>query len=138
MDLALVRTEFRPDGIFGELRDPGGELIVHTLEHGYGDGFGGIQPKLPDGQYTCVRGEHQLKNMPHLFETFEITNVPGHTNILIHVGNFDFDSEGCVLVGISVSQLNGRQALGASKSAFAKFMRVQDGCDSFQLTVSSS
>lgn len=136
MDLALVRIEVRPDGIFGELRDVSGDLIVNTLEHAYPDGLGSFTAKIPVGKYICVRGIHQLEGMSLTFETFEVTNVPGHSNILFHVGNFNKDSAGCILVGMSIMKTAGAQILGASKIAFDTFMDQQEGCNSFTLVVS--
>ena len=92
MIVTLKRTEFRDDGIFGELS--AGNLNLVTLEHSYDK-----KPKIPVGTYKCVRGVHHLANMVHPFTTFEVTGVPGHTNILIHPGNWNSDSEGCILVG---------------------------------------
>lgn len=132
MDLKLVRSEFGEDGIFGQLfRTDNNSQIAFTLEHAYQQPDGTWKPKLPDGTYVCVRGMHQLASMKTPFETFEITNVPGHTNILIHVGNFDKDSEGCVLIGLhrdTTMILN-------SKMAFGSFMELENGVNQFMLTV---
>lgn len=138
MDLSLVRTEFRPDGIFSELRDVSGDVIAVTLEHAYFDPLGAPLPKLVDGSYQCVRGKHFLTGMTAPLETFEITDVPNHTGILFHIGNFNIDSEGCVLVGMAIAQIGGRQAIAQSKLAFQKFMNFQTGYDEFTLTVKSS
>lgn len=138
MDLALVRCDFRPDGIFSELRDISGEMLFVTLEHAFGDGLGGFAPKIPDGQYTCVRGMHRLLGMTQDFETFEVTNVPDHTGILFHIGNFNRDSDGCILMGMNLAQISGQQAIASSKAAFNEFMDMQAGVANFSLTVKSS
>lgn len=132
MDLILVREKKRPSGIFGKLCAPDGITFCLTLEHAYPT-TEGYQPKLPAGTYRCVRGPHQLHTGP-IFETFEITGVPGHTGILFHVGNWNRDSEGCVLVGYTIS---GDNALTRSRDTFKKFMELQAGLDEFQLTVLS-
>lgn len=137
MDLVLQRTEFRADGIFSELRDAGGEHIAVTLEHSYHDGLGAFVPKLIDGRYSCVRGIHTLEGLG-AFETFEITKVPGHTRILFHVGNFNSDSSGCVLLGLGISQLNSQQMITSSRIAFEKFLEFQEGIDQFMLIVKST
>jgi hypothetical protein len=138
MDLLLVNTEFRADGVFGELRDMAGDVVVYTLQHSYADSFGGFQVKIPDGVYQCVRGFHQLEGMTEPFETFEVTNVPGHAGILFHVGNFNSDSTGCVLVGMGLATISDQQALSQSKIAFQKFMGLQNAINNFTLTVKSS
>lgn len=137
MDLALVRTEFRPDGIFSELRLPSGDLFCVTLEHAYFEEISGLTPKLPDGDFACIRGKHQLNAWPIGIETFEITKVPGHTGILFHPGNFNHDSDGCVLLGARVLTLNGQRAVSGSRDTFERFMKLQDGLEKFQLSVRS-
>src|SRR4051812_34647731 len=98
MNLKLVRKEFRQDGIFSELYDEQDNLIAHTLEHAYllggkGPGEEGYTyiPKIPNGTFTCQRGPHRLHGMDHDFETFEITGVEGHDNLLFHWGNYNKD-----------------------------------------------
>lgn len=74
--------------------------------------------------------------MQQPFTTFEVMNVPGHTNILFHSGNFNSDSEGCILLGSGVKVLkNGEWMLVNSKSMFEDFMKTQDSVNEFQLTV---
>lgn len=133
MDLKLSRTDFIQAGIFGVMTDTNEKQIGVTLEHSYPGSNLPISyiPKIPPGVYTCVRGIHQLVGMSTPFETFEITNVPGHTNILIHVGNTNVDSSGCVLLGTSRS---GNMIL-ESRLAFGAFMQMQAGVNAFALIV---
>ena len=129
MDLVLTRSQYRPDGIFGTLTADG-TWIAATLEHAYESEGGEWYAKIPDGTYTCVRGQHQLAHGGP-FETFEVTGVPGHTGLLIHCGNFDRDSEGCILVGTSVAG----DHIAASREAFERLMALQAGINQFQLEV---
>jgi len=132
----LKRTDARFDGIFGQLLDDKGTVIAFTLEHSYIQPDGSWAPKIPLGQYICVRGPHRLHGMDHDFETFEITGVAGHTNLLFHWGNFDKDSEGCVLLGEQVvKQADGTEMVTNSKATFAKFMIELDGVKEFMITV---
>lgn len=137
--MKLKRTDFRADGIFGQLFDDKGILICYTLEHAYLLSAGGGHtyiPKLPNGTFTCIRGPHRLHNMKADFETFEITGVPEHKNILFHWGNFDRDSEGCVILGSAiVVQDDGTEMVVNSKKTFAEFMKHLDGINEFTLTV---
>lgn len=136
MDLTLTRTRFSVDGIYGELTGGDDEINLVTLEHGYARpmGYPRFLPKLPEGIYTCKRGMHQLEGMKAPFETFEIENVPGHTDILFHVGNFNKDSAGCVLVGL----VAGDAKIVCSREAFQRLLKAQVGLDTFQLTVQNS
>lgn len=127
MDLTLTRVRFSPEGIFGRLE---GHRIsfqaLATLEHSF-DG----KPALPAGVYKCIRGQHQLAHHDFPFDTFEVTEIPGHTGILFHVGNFNADSSGCILVGLTQNE----RQIYCSKEAFWRFMSAQAGVDSFTLTV---
>lgn len=133
MNLTLKNDDFLADGIFGTLSDENNQTLCVTLQHAYdsANGDGSFLPKLPPGVYKCVRGQHQLASMHQPFTTFEITGVLGHTNILFHQGNYDKDSEGCVLLGVARS---GDMILH-SAIAFKQFMQLQDGIDFFTLTV---
>jgi len=130
MEFVLQRKEFRDDGIFSELSGNG--FIAQTLEHSYNK-----LPKIPDGTYTCVRGQHQLHGMSRPFSTFEVTNVPGHSGILIHQGNWNDDSDGCILVGEELAQSPKGQMITASIITFNKLMALLDGVNSFTLIVKS-
>ncbi len=137
MNLILNNSEFREDGIFGHLTDETGNRVCVTLQHAYDSGLGdgSYAPKLTPGVYTCVRGQHKLHNMIP-FETFKITGVVGHDNILFHAGNFNKDSEGCVLVGLNiVTGPDGKEMITGSKVAFTKLMDLESGLNSYQLTV---
>lgn len=124
-------------GIFGKLTD-GEKFIAYTLEHAYasnvvGEGF---KAKLPEGEYTCVRGFHKIGKPGALktIETFEVTNVPGHSGILFHVGNYNRDSDGCILLGTEVLMYQ----VAESQKAFEQFMLGLKGINQFQLTVKST
>ena len=130
MDLILKRTLFNKDGILGELISDNGIFECATLEHAYPINSHGFEPKLPTGLYTCVRGMHRLSHMPHPFETFEIMNVPGHTGILFHPGNFNNDSEGCVLLG-EYHQGQGHLLILNSQKTFERFIKAQNGINEF-------
>ncbi len=133
--MKLVRTDCRFDGIFSRLYNDHGVPIAYSLEHSFVDTDGVCTPKIPNGQYVCVRGTHQLHNgVP--FETFEITGVPGHKGLLFHAGNVDADSEGCVLLGNAVvMQDNGLEMVVNSKRTFGEFMSGLSGVSEFMLTV---
>ena len=134
MDLILTRREYRADGIFGEIEDAdGGDFLFLTLEHSYD-----LMPKLPAGTYICERGIHRLSDLKP-FETFEVMNVEGHSGILFHVGNYNDDSSGCILLGLGRGfTLKNGKMLTNSRVAFDKFMRLQGDVDSFKLIVKDS
>jgi hypothetical protein len=128
--MILRRCVHAPTGIFGVLEEDDGKRLCYTLEHAYQQPNEPWMPKLPKGTYVCQFGYHRLSNGP--FATFEITNVPGHSGILFHTGNYNDDSEGCVLLGTGIDN----DMLVESKEAFDKFMSRLSGISTFNLTVS--
>lgn len=134
MDLILTRKLYASAGIFGKLRSVDETFIAQTLEHSFD-----LQPKVASGVYTCKRGMHRLHGMQQDFETFEVLDVPPFrgspvSGILFHVGNFNRDSEGCILVGRGL----GIDMLTGSRAEFEALMELQAGLDSFQLTILDS
>lgn len=136
MTLVLTRNKRQMDGVFSTLTDEHGAVLAKTLEHAYGDNF---EPKLQPGSYGCKRGAHRLHGMTSDFETFEVEGVKGHKGILFHVGNYNADSDGCILLGEKVQNAsvhaNTTLMITNSKAAFASFMSKVAGSDSFVLIV---
>jgi hypothetical protein len=129
--MILRRNSYVETGIFGTLSDESNSFHYVTLEHAYKTEDGKYIPKIPCGVYKCVRGFHQLEGMDHRFETFEITNVPGHTNLLLHTGNSNQDSAGCVLLAYERKD----DVILYSRIAFQSFMGRLNGLDVFELTI---
>lgn len=133
MKASLKTTDSRPEGIFSDFY-LNGTHFCKTLEHAFPSGEGWM-PKLPrNWTYTCKRGTHQLDHGDP-FVTFEITGVPGHSGILFHVGNFNKDSDGCVLQGAEIVKDAGWW-ISHSRLTFQAFMHLLEGVDSFELEVS--
>ena len=132
MMIHLKRNSFTKDGVFGQFLDDSGVHICYTLEHAYPQPNGGYTPKLQEGVYTCVYGSHMLHS--GAIDTFEITGVAGHQGILIHYGNFNNDSEGCVLVGQEILTQGGTNYVSNSRNTWRDLMNHL-GTASFQLEV---
>lgn len=139
MTLKLCRTSREQSGVFGTLQSDDGTFSCVTLEHAY-PVFDGFASKIPVGTYTCVKGIHRLEGITDSFETFEITSIPGHSDILYHWGNYNKDSSGCVLLGHAVQRADNAdiytKMITNSKDTFQKFMSNLQGVDSFILVVS--
>jgi hypothetical protein len=130
VNLVLSRDDAESYGVFGSVQTEDGTPVCVTLEHAFQQDDGTYKPIIPVGTHQCVRGTHCLHNgVP--FETFEVMGVEGHTGLLFHPGNFNRDSEGCVLVGTSRSG----QMIQNSIAAFRSFLDLQDGVDEFTLIV---
>ena len=125
----FLRSEF---GIFSTITDNKG-LNLYGLEHSYPKDNHWIT-KVPEGIYTCQLGIHELSDLKP-FQTYEVENVPNHTGILFHIGNYNKDSSGCILLGTELDLRNGM--ILNSRVAFDKFMNSLAGQDSFELMVES-
>lgn len=138
MNLTLNRTKASGDGIFGEILDDKFNFLFVSLEHAYSDPdkpFIYIT-KIPAGEYVCKVGEHCLKEGEPKFMTFEVTGVPGHTGILFHTGNYNCDSEGCILLGLQIgNKKDGGKMITQSRQAFKRFIDIQEGVNEFKLKV---
>ena len=133
--MKLVRKEKRSDGIFGELYDGLGVFVCFTLEHSYEIRPSIYEPKVPIGSYVCMKGLHRLEGMTHDFTTFEVTGVANHSNILLHMGNFNCDSAGCILVGEKIENSDKGQMITNSKKTFEKLMERLQNIKGFYLHV---
>jgi len=135
LSMRLCRNDWKSDRVFGTLFDQNMNQICKTMEPLF-DG----KPKIPDGSWTCIRGDHTLKfGVP--IHTFEVRGVSGHWGLLFHTGNRPKDSNGCILVGVSIvpdpySKL-GEEMLSSSKVAFGEFMKACNGWNAFPLSIRS-
>lgn len=94
-----------------------GNIICYTLERPWADNQQNIS-SIPAGTYTAfLRYDHA----DHW--RLELRNVPGRTNVQIHIGNQPDQTKGCILVGKKLgpdlcSLENSADALKAIKTAF--------------------
>ena len=131
----LSRRQLRPDGIFSDLTDDSGQLIAYALEHAYENADGTWAPKIPSGTFTCQLGPHRLHGMTQDFQTYEITGVSGHSNLLFHWGNWNADSEGCILLGEAIAHSAQGQMVTNSRATFSSFIAGLGGDETFTLVV---
>ncbi len=70
-----------------------GTIICYSLEKPWKENLNNIS-SIPAGKYNAIlRYDHT----DHW--RIELKNVPGRTNVQIHIGNEVSDSKGCILVG---------------------------------------
>jgi len=132
--LKLVRFAKTPDGVLGRL------ARWCTLE----EEDLGNRPNvscIPPGTYRCVRTRYYAGG----YDTYEVTGVPGRARILIHVGNTEENTDGCILLGSRFGVLTVRDeesgqtrpklAVLESKRAFDDFMRELAGAREFTLVI---
>lgn len=103
--------------------------ILLTMEDAWKDNQTGISC-IPTGVYRCRRhtgGQHP--------NTWELIDVPNRVAILIHSGNTEVDTEGCILLGSEFGVLNGKPAVRESKMALEYFMAVTHGLDAIEIDI---
>ena len=85
---------------------------------------------IPVQQYKCERVQS-----PKFGNTFEITNVPGRSQVLFHSGNTADDTLGCIILGSTVGKLRGQRAVLNSGKTFERFMAIMINELVFHLTI---
>ena len=107
-----------------------GELYINSKQQCYTleDTIRDVKIKgvtaIPEGTYKVG-----LRYSPHFSPLYGhdmlwIKDVPGYEFILIHKGNTDSDTEGCLLVGDSKGMLKGKKAVLNSKSAYDRIYPI--------------
>ena len=86
---------------------------------------------IPAQQYICKR-----IISPKYGLCFEVTNVPGRSHVLIHPGNIDDHTEGCIIVGQYWGKLGENRSVNNSGNTYKGFMEKMRGRDEFHLTIS--
>lgn len=107
MSYTLTRISQSEDGTFGILKDEAGNRLCVTCE----PPLTGNHPCIPKGIYHCI--PHNSLAHPN---TWELQNVPGRSEILIHTGNTIKDTKGCILVGKSFGWIDSEQAVTESNA----------------------
>lgn len=119
------------DGTFGVMIDDNIPFLL-TLERQWLENKKGISC-IPEGCYLSKR-----KESPKFGNTFEVTGVPNRDDILIHTGNLDDDSHGCIIVGKGLGNFQDKgMGIVDSKIAFNELMTKLIGIDQFMLAIKS-
>lgn len=126
--MKLVRVARNSEATYGVLIQ-GSIPFAVTLERPWRDNKVG-ESCIPAGSYQCKR-----VNSPTFGPTFEVSNVPGRTEILFHKGNLSDDTHGCILIGESFNPVVGRPGITASKEGFAEFLSITSLALEFPLEI---
>ena len=130
--LRIIRVASNPkEGTFGAFLVDG-KPICNSLEPYSRDNARSVSC-IPTGQYICER-----VNSPKYGNVWTITNIQGRSHVLIHWGNIDDNTEGCVITGEKFGMLGNKWAVLESKNAFKEFMRETEVYDTLLLTVVES
>lgn len=127
-EITVKRILHAKDGTTGVMIYKGRPVML-TLE----DPWLGNQSMIsciPPGKYDCLR--HNTVKFPN---TWQLQNVPGRTAILIHAGNTEDSTNGCILVGSKFGSLNGKTAVLDSQMAMEKLRLLTKDWKIFQITI---
>ncbi|WP_045859356.1 DUF5675 family protein [Teredinibacter purpureus] len=113
-----LEDEFREEKVQNETRIPAGTYNIKLRTEG---GFHNrYQKRYPD----------MHKGMLHL------QDVPNFTYVLIHCGNTDEDTAGCLLVGAGSNTTPGDMSISSSRVAYANFYpKVVDAAAAGNLSI---
>lgn len=109
--LTLLRLSSEDDSTIGALYDNDERLLCFTLEDEYREKKVKGETRIPGGLYHLKLRTHggfhsrYSDLFPDIHEgMIEICDVPGFTDILMHIGNHDDNTAGCILVGVSAME----------------------------------
>ena len=124
----LARGVVSDEGTFGSLQLEDGPML-RTTELPWRENATG-RSCIPPGKYRC-----EIVNSPRFGKVYEVRDVPGRTNILLHAANFGGDKElgwhsellGCIAPAMAIGTLknpmgNAQRAGLRSKEALAALM----------------
>ncbi|PZN93959.1 MAG: hypothetical protein DCF30_21060 [Hyphomicrobiales bacterium] len=127
MQITLKRTVLTQASTVGKLSIDG-RFVCYTIEDRVRPQKIDANTAIPAGTYDVIINESPRfkRKMPRLMD------VPDFTGILIHWGNKAGDTEGCILVGNTVS----RNFIGNSRATFNKiFKRIDDALAGGPVTI---
>ncbi len=130
MELEVLRFSSQNDSTLGILFDVsnGREFLCFTLEDEYRTVKEYGKTRIPAGEYRILlkRAGGFHERYKKRFSRFHkgmlwIGHVPGFEHILIHIGNNDDNTAGCLLIGDTSQQnLTENGFIGASTSAYRR------------------
>ena len=127
MDLEVLRYSSQDETTLGLLFGDG-QFLCYSLEDEARAVKVAGETRIPAGKYDItlrtVGGKHAkyAARFPDIHKgMLWVRNVPGFEYILIHVGNTDDDTEGCLLLGDSSTQnVSHEGSIGASVNAYKR------------------
>ena len=131
MKLKVLRYSGGDDTTLGVLLDVThntSRFLCYTLEDEGRDVKVAGETRIPSGEYKVtlrtVGGKHAKykRRFPDMHKgMLWVRGVPGFTYVLIHIGNTEDDTEGCLLLGSSsVQNVTKAGSIGASRVAYER------------------
>lgn len=131
LPLTLDRLADTGVSTFGSLHDAENNELCVTLELGWHDN----EPDrscVPPGTYKMAR----RFSPKHGMDVWGLEDVPGRSDIELHIGNFAKDTKGCILLGTGYQDFGKADGdVMGSKDAFTHFMYLMKDVDDTTLTI---
>ncbi|MBZ9674562.1 DUF5675 family protein [Mesorhizobium sp. ES1-1] len=131
MNLTLTRFLTLNGATIGRLT--GLSRTLYVLEHQWNANKVGVSC-IPVGAYKCVPHGWEPASKVTKPKTWEVENVPGRKDILLHIGNYLANTQGCLLVGLGFS-VTDRLSMVTSSAFAIELMRQEIGPAPFTITV---
>ena len=124
MQIVLNRYDKGPNDTIGQLSIDG-KFFCYTIEDEVREGakvHG--ETAIPYGSYKLGK-RHSPKFSPiYGHDMLWLLDVKNFQYVLIHPGNTDSDTEGCILVGASLGSIKGKRAILNSKPTYLKLYKI--------------
>ena len=127
--LTICRFNYGPDlpspaaGTFGVATLPSGRKL-YSVERPWVGNENDVSC-IPEGVYKLGwrrSGVIERSSGGEFTEGWEVQGVPGRSLIMLHVGNWPTDFEGCIGFGMKYGLLGGKLAVSRSREAFRLLM----------------
>lgn len=131
MDLVLQRMAKRSDSSYGVIFSEG-EHQCFTIEDEKRDIKVKGETRISEGKYEIKFREEGTpltkkyrKKFPDWFTYhLELQDVNNFSSIYVHLGNFERNTDGCILVNSGVTEVNGEFQGSNSTGAYIKFYKL--------------
>ena len=120
----LKREIIANTAILGTLFD-GDKIIARSLENPHRNSI--KDSAIPTGIYRCTKDDIGI------FRYWKLINVVNRSNIEIHNGNFEADTEGCILFGKSWAIMKDQLSVTDSKATMSRLKKILP--DNFELEI---
>ena len=117
MKIKIERFETSPEETFGRMFINGEQKCL-TLEDTYRQVKIKGETRIPAGTYKVELVWSPSHSPKYGHKMLHVMNVPNFEGILIHCGNTNVDTMGCLLVGKKIGVLNYKRAVLDSKIAY--------------------
>lgn len=138
MEIVVYRQPSKEESTRGELYIDG-DAFCDTLEDEKREIKVSGETRIPSGRYPVVLNERydekgdedptpMTKKYRSKFDWFlwhiQVMNVPGFSNIYIHIGNYESNTDGCLLLGTGFEDYDKESAIWHSGVTYEEFYKT--------------